>query len=245
MTIGANATNRFTIAASTTNASGFDPNEKFKSWTIANFACGISGFSSDAFTINATGFDNLPASYLFGVSSNGTAISFTYSTIATWIAGTGNWTNAGNWGQNFIPIDGVAVEYAGDNGTSTNDSTTVGEIYSLTFTNSSNGSFTLAGGNLTIGAGGIVNNSNYTNTIALNLTLGSNQTFDANTANLVVSGNISGNASLTKAGNETLTLSGNNTYEGGTIISGGRWLWVVPGALLLVTSTSLPAPHLL
>jgi len=213
----------FTIAASTTNASGFDPSEKFKSWTIANFAGGITGFSAEAFTINATGFENLPAAYLFGVSSNGTALSFTYSTIATWVAGTGNWTNSGNWDQGFIPIDGVAVEYAGTNGTSTNDST-IGEIYSLTFTEANAGAFTLAGGNLTIGEGGIVNNSNSTQTIALNLALGANQTFAANTANLVVSGNISGNASVTKAGNQTLTLTGSNTYNGGTIINSGTLL---------------------
>ena len=114
----------------------------------------------------------------------------------------------------------MAVEYAGTNGTSINNST-VESINSLVFTNNATGSFTLAGGNLSTGSGGVTNNSSNTQTIALNLALGANQTFAANTANLVVSGNISGDASLTKDGSKTLTLSGNNTYTGGTTISAG------------------------
>jgi autotransporter-associated beta strand protein len=140
--------------------------------------------------------------------------------VATWSGGSGNWTNTSNWVEGFAAIDGVKVEYAGNNGTSNNNST-VGAIKSLTFTNNSTGPFTLGGGALSIGAGGIVNNSSYTNTIALDLTLGANQTFAANTGNLVVSGNISGNGGLTKEGNQTLLLSGTNSYTGPTLVSNG------------------------
>jgi autotransporter-associated beta strand protein/T5SS/PEP-CTERM-associated repeat protein len=237
LTIGANATNKFTIAASTTNASGFDPNVKSSSWKIADFAGGIFEFSADAFTINATGFQNLPSVYAFGVSSNGTALNFTYGTIATWIGGTGNWTDTSNWQSGLAAVNGIAVEYAGTNGTSTNDSGT-NSIESLTFTNNSTGAFTLASGGLTIGAGGIVNDSSYTNTIAMNLALGANQTIAANTANLVVSGNISGNASLTKEGNQTLTLSGSNTYTGETLVEAGT-LAIASGGSLTGTSKIL------
>jgi autotransporter-associated beta strand protein/T5SS/PEP-CTERM-associated repeat protein len=237
LTIGANATNKFTIAASTTNASGFNPNARVTTWKIADFAGGITGFSADAFSINATGFENLPAIYGFGVSTNGTALNFSYATIATWIGGSGNWTTASNWQDAFAPVTGVEVEYAGTNGTSTNDST-VGAIGALTFSNNATGSFTLAGGGLTIGTGGIVNNSSSTQTVALNLTLGANQTFAANTANLLVSGNITGNASLTKSGNKTLTLAGSNTYLGETQIDAGT-LAIAAGASLNGTSKIL------
>jgi autotransporter-associated beta strand protein len=243
LTIGANSTNKFTIAASTTNGSGFDPNVKNASWKIAEFAGGISGFSADAFNITTTGFENLPAIYGFGVSSNGTALNFSYATVATWIGGTGNWTNTANWETGFAAINGVTVDYAGTNGTSTNDST-VGNINALVFTNNATGSFTLTGGNLTIGEGGITNNSNSTQTIALNLRLGADQTFAANTANLVVSGNISGGIShqtyegftLTKEGNQTLTLSGANTYSGSTTVNAGTLL--VEGAVRDVTNNA-------
>jgi hypothetical protein len=60
------------------------------------------------------------------------------------------------------------------------------------------GAFTLAGGNLTLGAGGIENNSNSTQTVALNIGLGADQSFAANPANLVVSGTVSGNYALMK-----------------------------------------------
>ena len=220
LTITANSSNRFIINASTNNASVFNPNVKNASWKIAEFDGGISGFSADAFSINATGFANLPSMYAFGITSNGTALNFSYATVATWIGGTGNWTNTADWDTGFAPINGVAVDYAGTNGTSTNDSTVV-NIGGLTFTNNASGSFTLAGGALSIGTGGITNDSAFTNTIGMDLVLGANQTFAANTANLVVSGNISGNSSLTKAGNQTLTFSGNNTYTSTTTISAG------------------------
>ncbi len=230
LTINANAGDQFIINASTTNGSGFDPNVKNASWKIAEFAGGISGFDPLAFTINPTGFENLPSMYAFGITSNGTALNFSYATVATWIGGTGNWTNTADWENGALPLNGVTVDYAGTNGTSTNDSS-VGNIGGLAFTNNSTGSFTLAGGALTIGTGGITNNSAFTNTVGMDLVLGANQTFAANTANLVVSGNISGNASLTKEGNETLTLSGSNTYTGETTIDAGTLAIASSGSL--------------
>ena len=144
--------------------------------------------------------------------------------MATWNAGTGNWTTTSNWEDDFAPINGLAVEYAGPlgtNGTSTNDDLELANISGLTFTSGANGSFTVAGGALEIGDGGIVNNSTFTQTVGLNLALGANQTFAANTANLVVSGNITGSYSLIKEGNQTLVLAGTNTYTGGTTVKSG------------------------
>jgi autotransporter-associated beta strand protein len=234
LTITANSSNQFIIKASTTNSSGFDPSVRSASWKIAEFDGGISGFSADAFSINATGFANLPSAYAFGITKNGTALNFSYATIATWIGGTGNWTNTDNWETGFAAINGVAVDYAGTNGTSTNNAD-VTSIGGLTFTNNASGSFTLAGGALAIGTGGITNNSSSTQTVDINLTLGANQTIAANTANLFVSGNISGDASLTKEGNQKLVLSGTNTYTGTTTVNNGT-LEVATGGSINNTS---------
>jgi autotransporter-associated beta strand protein len=231
LSIGANSTNKFIIAASTNNSTnGFDPNAQRASWKIAEFGGGITGFASNSFNITTSGFGLLPSVHIFYVSQEGNALNFNYATMATWNTGNGTWSNAANWVGGARPVDGVSVEYASPSGTgglSTYDNTggySVADIYSLQFSSGHNHAYTIAGGNLTIGEGGIVNNSNSTQTIALNLTLGANQTFAANTANLLVSGNISGNASLTKAGNQTLTLSGSNSYNGGTTINSGTLL---------------------
>ena len=71
------------------------------------------------------------------------------------------------------------------------------------------GAYTLNGTALTIGSDGVVNNSNFAQTVALDINLGANQPFASNTANLLVSGAINGTAALTKMGNKTLTLTGN------------------------------------
>ena len=239
LTIGADSTNKFTIAASTTNASGFDPSTKHYSWKIAEFSS-ILNFSADKFNISPTGFDSIPDIGYYSISSNGNALSLNYATMATWNAGTGNWTNTNNWEGNAAPINGVKVEYAGPNGSggTSDNNGGLANILGLEFTSGANASYTIAGGNLTIGEDGIVNNSTSTQTVAINLTLGADQTFAANTANLVVSGNISGNASLTKAGNETLTFAGANTYTGETNIDAGT-LAIASGGSLTGTSKIL------
>ncbi|NDG73054.1 MAG: hypothetical protein EBY32_17500, partial [Proteobacteria bacterium] len=89
---------------------------------------------------------------------------------------------------------------------------------------------------------GIVNNSSVDQTLAINLTLGANQSFTAATGNLSFTGGvmtdgftltndgnrttyfmgvISGNGSFVKGGNGTTILTGNNTYTGTTIIHSG------------------------
>ena len=235
LTINATSDETFTIAASTTNSSGFNPNNRFYSWKIAEFAS-ISGFDASKFVIDSTDFNLAPTDgiFLLSVASSNTTLNLNYSTVATWQAGSGNWTTTANWVEGIAPMDGVRIEYAGDTGDSENNST-VANIKGLTFTNSSNGSFTIGGGDLVIGSEGIVNNSTHTNTVAINLTLGADQTFAANTGNLVVSGDISGEASLTKEGNQTLVLSGNNTYAGTTTVNNGT-LEVASGGSINGTS---------
>jgi outer membrane autotransporter protein len=249
LTIGANATNQFIIAASTNNSTNnFDPTAQRASWKIAEFGGGITGFASNSFNITTSGFGTLPSVHIFYVSQDGNALNFNYATMATWNTGNGTWSNAANWVGGARPVDGVSVEYASSNGSgglSTNDNAggySVSNIYSLQFSSGHNHAYTIAGGNLTVGEGGIVNNSNQTQTIALNLALGANQTFSANTANLLISGNISGNYSLTKEGNQTLTLTGNSTYNGNTIINEGTLVIASTGNISPSTAPSISNP---
>jgi autotransporter-associated beta strand protein/T5SS/PEP-CTERM-associated repeat protein len=232
LTINVDSGPQFTIAASTnSSSSGFDPNARYYSWKIAEFA-NIQGFSSDKFIINPTGFEG--GLGILTLSANNTALNLNYATMATWNAGTGNWTTSSNWEDGIAPINGIAVEYAGPlgtNGTSTNDDLALANISGLTFTSGANGSFTVAGGDLELGSGGIVNNSTFTQTVGLNITLGADQTFAANTANLIVSGNITGGYSLTKEGNQTLTFAGANTYTGETTINAGTLSIAAGGSL--------------
>jgi autotransporter-associated beta strand protein len=117
-------------------------------------------------------------------------------------------------------------------------------INSLTF-NATAGAFSLGstgGFTLTVGVGGITNNSTNTETINNAIVLGAAQTWSASSGNLSVNGNvdnggfaltlsgssniavtgaITDSGSLTKSGSGTATLSGPNTYTGTTTINGG------------------------
>jgi autotransporter-associated beta strand protein len=228
LTINASSGSKFVINAANDSGSGFAPGATSYKWQMANFSGNITGFSTDKFTINTTGFNGTSGLGAFSVSANSTALSLNYRTLFVWDAGNGTWSTDRNWLDNALPIDGAPIEFAGLGGNSTNNY--LASISGLTFTANAGEAYTLAGGNLSIGAGGIVNNSSYAQTLGLNIALGANQTFAANTANLNISGNISGDASLTKVGNQTLVLTGTNTYSGGTMVNAG---------LLVGTTSSL------
>ena len=142
---------------------------------------------------------------------------------AVWDGGAGLWSETSNWQGGLSPTSGDAIEFSGAGGVSTNNlvggnlSTTAG----LAFTSSANGSYTVNGSPLAVGYGGITNKSLHDQTVAFDIILGADQSFAARTANLTVSGDISGNASLTKTGNKTLFLSGNNTFTGNTTVQAG------------------------
>ncbi|WP_221031285.1 beta strand repeat-containing protein [Actomonas aquatica] len=109
----------------------------------------------------------------------------------------------------------------------------------------------------TIGSGGITNTDTSTYTITSNVTLGANQTWDAQAGDIDVSGNLNGNwraltvtgahdttlsgdisnlawsNGLTKTGTGTLTLSGNNSFGGPVSLQ--------DGTTLLASNTALGA----
>lgn len=81
--------------------------------------------------------------------------------------------------------------------------------------------FTLQGDRVAL-VGDVINNSAATQTIQLELELsGGNRAFAANTADIVVSGQISGDGGLIKTGPKRLVLQAANSYAGGTAIREG------------------------
>jgi fibronectin-binding autotransporter adhesin len=228
LTVNSTSGDKFVINATAQEDSGFNPAAESYKWQIANFSGNITGFSPEKFQILTSGFNGTSSLGTFSISTNSTALSLNYRTLFVWSGGNGSWSGEANWLDNAAPIEGGPIQFAGPGGTSTNNS--LASIRSLAFTANATGSYTLDGGNLTLGGGGITNNSPHSQTIGLNLAFAEDQTFAANSANLVVIGNITGTASLTKTGGRSLILSGATALTGNTTILSGE-LAVTAGSL--------------
>jgi outer membrane autotransporter protein len=216
-----NATANSTVGIRVSSLSGnISDDIKKAQWEIGNFDGGITGYNKSFFSVNSTG---LGARGRFFVTTQEDSLLLNYKTAAVWLGGTGNWTTLSEWEDAFRPEDGDAVEFSGAGGTSTNNyaSGNLSEISGMVFTSLATGSYTVNGNTLWIGEDGILNDSAFEHTIALNLAGGAVLGVNAATSNLTISGVISGNSALTKTGNKTLTLTGDNTYSGGTSVSAG------------------------
>ena len=170
------------------------------------------------------------------------------------------WSSAGNWStQTAPPNDGTADLQFDGSLRLTPLTDTAYSVDSLTF-NATAGAFVLGGGQITLGVGGIVQNSAATETINNTLVLGAAQTWNINAGALVLGstaavnnggngltinaaggsgatfkGAISGTGGLTVAG--SVTLAGANTYTGTTTVSGGALL--ITGSLNGTAGTAL------
>jgi hypothetical protein len=134
------------------------------------------------------------------------------ATTYTWDGGgaNNNWTTSGNWDSAGAPSGSTGdIVFAGTTRLSVNGTWTP-SINSITFASGA-GSFNLSGGGYSLGADGITNNSANTQTINVQLSLSSDQTWIANTGALVL-GSTYFNASdknLTLAGSSSITINNN------------------------------------
>jgi fibronectin-binding autotransporter adhesin len=164
----------------------------------------------------------------------------------TWdgLAANDNWSSNLNWIGGYAPgYVGDTVTFAGINRLTPNLDTNYG-VTGVVF-DSTAGSFIIGTANssaLTIGSGGIANNSASTQTMNVPLTMVSNLTFSAASGNLALAKNIasggklitvngvsntvfggavSGNGSLFKQDSGSLTISSNSAWSGFGASSGG------------------------
>ena len=165
------------------------------------------------------------------------AANLTWSSTGTsTTGGDGNWTGGTTWWNGSTGVswtDGDTAIFNAAGNTTVNSAVIVDRI---TFSNHTDDiSIANGSGTITLNSGITATNpfqvGPRTFTISESIALGASQTWEVNnagssgvgTANLLVSGNISGSSlGITKTGNGTLTLSGtNNTYSGDTTINAG------------------------
>ena len=165
------------------------------------------------------------------------AANLTWSSTGTSTSGgDGNWTGGTTWWNGSTGVswtDGDTAIFNAAGNTTVNSAVILDRI---TFSNHTDDiSIANGSGTITLNSGITATNpfqvGPRTFTISESIALGASQTWEVNnagssgvgTANLLVSGNISGSSlGITKTGNGTLTLSGtNNTYSGDTTINAG------------------------
>jgi subtilase-type serine protease len=142
-----------------------------------------------------------------------------------------------NWLAGTTPtLEARPVFFAGTGGTSTHDAA-LASVSEIRFLAQASGSYVVVGAPLRLGADGIINESAYAQTVALDLTLTADSIVVTHTAPLIISGGIDtaghmlvvdgdhdtqitgvigGAGGLHKLDFGTLTLDGHNTYAGRT-----------------------------
>jgi fibronectin-binding autotransporter adhesin len=245
---GGNTSNIFTIASGGSVSSGSVANPWGTTYTIDG-------------TLNTTGGWTIStnATRTLGGSGTANAASFTTGNISTTV----------NYSLNALNLSGNLTVAGGNAGTAViliNQSAgTINTTSLLLGDNNNNGSrtYTMTGGRMNIGSGGIASIGSSNATRAINLGVGTvgargadwnssmnmsltdaatGTTFntldsaDDNTArNISLSGVLSGTGKLVKESAGTLTLTGDSTYTGDTSVNGGTL--VVTGSLAATAVT--------
>lgn len=225
----------------------FDPGAAY-AWDIATFG-NVTGFDASRFIIvrgpseGAGGF--VPESGgAFTLSTDGAHVTLRYTPDVehVWIDATGGWSDGTRWLGGATPSDGDAVVFAGTGGLSTNDSH-MSSVASIRFSAAATGAYAILGSPLSIGSGGITNESDFAQEVAVDLTLVANSLVITHSATIILSGDIdtaghalvvdgdhdteisgviSGTGSMLKLDYGRLTLSAANTFTGGTEVRGGE-----------------------
>ncbi len=163
----------------------------------------------------------------------------------TWggAGGNSNWSTGANWDTAAPPAnDGSAAIVMSGATDVTPNVDTAWAINSLTFANAVS-SFTLGGGQLTVGAGGITNNTAVNQYVNTSLALSTPQSWTANGGTLSITGSsvnlgantltmtgagatsitapITGSGGLVYSGTGGLTLGAANTFTGGVSLLSG------------------------
>jgi autotransporter-associated beta strand protein len=133
------------------------------------------------------------------------------------------WGQASGWMEKMVPQSPAILTFRSSADTVlTNDLTNL-TVSRIQFDTDAS-QYTIGGNSMALN-NDLVNNSTKLQTITTPLVLNSQLSAATNTADVILSGAISGTGSLRKTGSGILTLSGNNTYSGGTTIAGSIGSW--------------------
>lgn len=133
------------------------------------------------------------------------------------------WSQASGWVEKAVPVSPAILTFKSSADTVlTNDLTDLA-VSRIQF-DADASQYTIGGNSMALN-NDLVNNSTKSQTITTPLVLNNQLSVATNTADVVLSGAISGTGSLRKTGSGILTLSGNNTYSGGTVIAGSIGSW--------------------
>ncbi|MET0262356.1 MAG: PEP-CTERM sorting domain-containing protein [Rariglobus sp.] len=181
---------------------------------------------------------NLPSSLRVGFLLTLAATCAQAATF-TWDGGgsDNNWETANNWNPNVAPShssDSHDFVFAGSTRLSAEANNGGWNLKSLTFSTTA-GAFNLSGHVLSIGSGGVTNNSANTQTIQNQLSFSDNQTWNAANGAIISTGYISANGkNLTATGSSAVTISG-QINNAGTINLSGSGNRTLGGAISATT----------
>jgi autotransporter-associated beta strand protein len=135
-----------------------------------------------------------------------------------------NWTTALNWDGDVAPANNGTALVTFDGAVRTTPNVDAAQSVNQINFAASASAFTIGGQALTIGSGGVVNNSGVTQTINSNVSTGGVTFTTGGAGSLTINGNITGLGGfegMTKNGAGTLTLRGTNTFKGDVNVNGG------------------------